>query len=141
MVYFAKIYKDSDNKERISYSVEFPDIEGALTYGNTLEMAKYLAKECLNLCLEEFSNHNIKKPKIYNEKNMYPIEVERNIAFALNLRWNREDLGLTQKDMAEKLKINLSAYQRLEDTKKSNPTLKTISKVENALKKELITVV
>jgi len=141
MVYYAHIFKDYDNEGNLSYSVEFPNLKGAFTYGATLKEAKILAKECLNLCLEEFNNRNIERPKKYNKdslKDLYAIKVNRNIAFALKLKWAREDLGITQEDMANKLEINFLDYEMLEDRKKSDPTLKTIEKLEEILRKKLI---
>ena len=46
MFYTAKIYEEDD-----AYLVEFPDLLGTLTYGETLEEAKAMAKDAMDLTL------------------------------------------------------------------------------------------
>ena len=58
----------------------------------------------------------------------YAVEVEPNIAFAIMLRKNRGNK--TQIEVADKLNISYQQYQNLENPKKTNPTLKTIAKLQ-----------
>ena len=44
------------HKEEIGYFVEFPDF-GYVTEGDTLEEAKLMAGDLLNLCLGEYKEH------------------------------------------------------------------------------------
>jgi antitoxin HicB len=133
MHYEATIIKDTDG-----FNVTFADLAGAITCGDSLEEALAMAEEALNLYLSYPEDKAFNKPTITKQANTYPIKVHKNIAFALTLRWQREEAKLTQNEMASRLKINQSAYQRLEDTAKSNPTLKLIEKVENALQATLV---
>ncbi|MCL1994106.1 MAG: type II toxin-antitoxin system HicB family antitoxin [Spirochaetes bacterium] len=147
MYYTAVIWIDSDD----TYSVRFPDLPGCFSTGDTLDAARASAREALNLYLEGTPVKAFDKPKAidnldgYNDfKSRYieafPIKVNRNIAFALKLRWQREFQGLTQAAMAQRLGVRLSAYQRLENPEKSNDTLKTVQQLEEAISEELLTV-
>ncbi len=135
--YPAKItYSKSDK----SYLVEFPDLPGCLTYGETLESAKYNAREALTGYLESIDLRKIKIPiasKITG-KNIYYISPEKRVAFALWLKIERAKHGYTQKDMASKLNINFQSYQKFENPRKTNPTLKTIEKVESVLGESIL---
>ncbi len=57
------------------------------------------------------------------------VPVEASTAFALSLRHSRAVRGISQSRAARLLKINLSAFQRLEDPRRSNPTLKTMKRL------------
>lgn len=48
--------------------------------------------------------------------------------------------GLSQKQAAEMLGINFQSYQKFENPKKANPTLKTIDRIEHIFGVKLITV-
>lgn len=49
-LYYPAIFlKEADGR----YSVSFPDVLEALTYGENFEDAIEMAKECLGLCLEK----------------------------------------------------------------------------------------
>ncbi|MCX5827041.1 MAG: helix-turn-helix transcriptional regulator [Deltaproteobacteria bacterium] len=45
--------------------------------------------------------------------------------------------GHTQQEIAHKLKISFQAYQRLENPRKANPTIKTLEKVASAYGKHI----
>ena len=83
-----------------------------------------MAREALNGVLESETSRGIKiaLPNFISE---YAVEVEPNIAFAIMLRKNRGNK--TQIEVADKLNIS---YQNLENPKKTNPTLKTIAKLQ-----------
>ncbi|MGV3605249.1 MAG: helix-turn-helix domain-containing protein [Planctomycetaceae bacterium] len=53
-------------------------------------------------------------------------------AFCANIRQRRLMLGLTQKQVAEKLGVDTSAYTQLENGRHC-PTLKAVEKVANVL--------
>ena len=55
------------------------------------------------------------------------------IQFALKLRDSREKIRLSQTEMAARMGILPAQYQRLENPKKTNPTLETIYRIEEAL--------
>ncbi|MDY6845474.1 MAG: type II toxin-antitoxin system HicB family antitoxin [Thermodesulfobacteriota bacterium] len=132
------IYSKSDK----CYLVEFLDLPGCVTYGETLDEAKKNANEALTGYLESIDLRKIKIPVPSNRKgkNIYYIGPEKRVAFALWLKMKRIEQGLTQKDMAKRLNINFQSYQKYENPRKTNPTLKTILKVESILKDHVLTV-
>ena len=84
MNYFARISKQKEG----GYLVEFPELDGCLTEGKTLNEAKKNASEALNgwLASNCDRNLNIPEPKIKKSKNYHPIKVGLQIAFAIRLR-------------------------------------------------------
>ena len=147
MHYNAVIWLEDND----TYSVMFPDLPGCYSMGDTLNEARIHAREALNLYLEETPTKAFARPsKAINpddyselasrDTEVFPVEVDKNIAFALKLRWQREDHGLTQPAMADRLGVRLSAYQRLENPGKSNATLKTIQRLEEVISGELVLV-
>ena len=147
MRYNAVIWLEDNN----TYSVMFPDLPGCFSMGDTIAEAREHAREALNLYLEDTPTKAFARPRVIVRPDDYcelesrhievfPVEVSKNIAFALKLRWQREDQGLTQPAMAARLGIKLSAYQRLENPSKSNATLKTVQRLENVICEELVLV-
>ena len=132
--YQAKIYKDSD-----SYSVEFPDLPGCFSMGETLEEAKLMASEALSLYLEEARNPKweVPKAKVRKGRNFYWIRPDSSVAIALMLRQLRLQIGLTQSSAAKKLGITFQQLQKLETPVKSNPTAKTLRKISQTLNVDL----
>ena len=139
--FHAKIIFD---KNENVYNVEFPDLPGCLTFGATLAEARSNAADALTGYLESIASRNLPIPKISETKkkkqNTYLIKPSKKVAFALSLRQKRIASGLTQKKIASILNISYQTYQRFENPSKSNPTLKTIEKIENVLEKELVNV-
>ncbi|MBP9673584.1 MAG: type II toxin-antitoxin system HicB family antitoxin [Bacteriovoracaceae bacterium] len=131
MKYFAKITKQKNH----SYVVEFPQLIGCLTEGKNIIQAQKNAHEALNGWLISNCDRklNIPEPKILKSPHHYPIDVEPSIAFAIMLRKIRQKKGITQTDLAKKLKISQQAYAKLETPLITNPSLKTIDKISEAL--------
>ena len=127
--YQAKICKDGK-----SYSVEFPDLPGCFSMGDTLEEAKTMASEALSLYLEEARDPQWKVPKAKTRKgkNYYWISPDSSVGIALQLRQVRIKLSLTQSVAAKKLGITIQQMQKLETPGKSNPTVKTLAKFSQA---------
>ena len=132
MEYYAKITK-SDG----CYLVSFPEFENINTFGESLFDAMKNATEALNGCLEsDFERgFSLPKPKVHKGKSFYKIKVYPHIEIAYNLRTLRR--RKSQVDIARKLGISYQAYQKLENPRKCNPTVKTLEKISNVLGKEL----
>jgi antitoxin HicB len=115
------------------YVVEFIDIPSCITEGDTLEEAKANAKDALSGVLSCLDSRKvtIPEPSTVNGENIYYIEPELKIAFAIRLKRERQKQGLTQKEVAERMRVNWAYYQRIENPRKSNPTLSTIEKLQN----------
>jgi antitoxin HicB len=128
--YQAKIYKDGK-----SYSVEFPDLPGCISMGDTLEEAKTMAQDALSLYLEEAKDPQwtVPKPKTRKGREYYWIRPGLEVSIPLMLRQKRIEAGFTQAQMAQKLGITIQQVQKLETPGKSNPTVKTLERISQAL--------
>ena len=117
--------------------VSFPDFEHISTFGESLQDAIHAAGEALNGCIEtDFERgFDFPEPTIMHGCDVYHISLEMHLIIALELRKIRADRS--QIDIAKELGISYQAYQRLEHPAKSNPTVKTLSKIARALGKKL----
>jgi len=130
-----------DDEDKI-YNVRFPDLPGCLTYGETIDEAKDMAKEALTGFLQSIDARKLKIPnpsKLKGDEVVY-IEPETPAAFAIWLRKQRESLGLSQSDVAKKLGIKYQTYQRFESPSKTNPTLRTILRLEKVFNQKIVQV-
>jgi antitoxin HicB len=119
------------------YLVAFPDFENINTWGETIGQALKNAEEALNGCLQSDFERGFQLPEPSEKKgrNIYDIPVKPHIAVSLMLRKLRADH--TQQEIARKLKISFQVYQRLENPRKANPTIKTLEKVACAYGKHV----
>ncbi len=126
--YPAKITYDKEDK---GFLVEFPDLEGCLTEGETLDDALENAKEALSGYLASIFERGftIPEPSQLKGKNIYLIEPEPEVSTPIILRKIREGLKINQIEAAKRLGVSYQAYQRLENPNKCNPTIKTLEKV------------
>jgi len=132
MLYYAKIQKEDD-----AYIVTFPDLPNINTFGDSLEEALRNAEEALNGSLESDFERGFKftKPKEYKGEDFYKIYLYPHIVVSYKLRQIRA--GKSQIDIAKKLGISYQAYQKLENPRKCNPTVKTLEKIAKIFDKEL----
>lgn len=131
MISYPAVFHEEEN----SWWVEFPDLEGCLSDGKNYEEAAANAAEALNLYLESLDSRKLKAPepsKLQGENIKY-ISPRLNISFAITLKYEREKQGLTQMQVAERSGIAWAVYQRIENPRKSNPTLSTIAKIQAVL--------
>jgi antitoxin HicB len=134
--YPAKIIYQKKDKR---YLVEFPNLEGCLTEGETLEEACQNAKEALSGYLSSIFERGftIPEPSILNKKNFYQIEPDPDVAIPIMLRKIREEQKISQIVAASRLDISYQAYQRLENPNKFNATIMTLDKVAKIFGKRL----
>jgi antitoxin HicB len=106
-----------------------------------LEEAKIMAKEALTAMMHSLDSRkmSIPIPSDVKKAGVYYIEPELKVAFAITLKKEREQMGLSQKDIAERLDINPAYYQRIENPRRTNPTLDTIEKLERVFNRQFIT--
>ena len=135
--YPAILEKEKKGKR---YNLYFPDLPGCITCGDTLEETLDYGKEALTGYLESIDSRKLKIPHPSKKKgkNIYFIAPNKNVGLAVWLKWMREQKGFSQEDVAEKLGIAYQTYQKFENPNISNPTLKTIVKLESVFGKELI---
>ena len=136
IAYPAKFIKAAEG----GYVVEFIDIPSCVTEGDTLEEAKAMAKEAVSAMLYSLDSRKMTIPEPSNKKGrgIYYIEPELKIAFAIALKKERERLGLSQKDVAERMNVNWTYYQRIENPRRTNPTLGTIIKLQKVFNRRFI---
>jgi antitoxin HicB len=132
-------YSDEDK----CWYVESPEFySGILTYGNTLEEAKQMACEAVSGLLESYLEHgdNFTLPKMPKNSDWYSIDIDPGLSFALWLRSIRKTHNMTLADVADKMGVKYQVYQKLENPRTANPTLKTLKKLEQIFDTELISV-
>jgi antitoxin HicB len=131
------------SKEDSCWYVESPGFyDGIMTYGDTLEEAKKMAAEAASGLLETYLEHDLKFiiPGMDQSPGWYEIELDPGLAFALWLRSTRKAHNMTLADIAEKMGVKYQVYQKLENPKTANPTLKTMKKLEQIFDTELISI-
>lgn len=133
MEYFARIRKDGPH-----WLVSFPDFPNILTYGSDTSQALAHAEEALNGVLEsEFERgFRLPDPRDFSSKRGYraiPVQPHIEIAYALRRLRN----GHSQSEIARRLGISYQAYQKLENPRKCNPTVKTLERIGSVLGKRL----
>ena len=128
--YQAKIYKDGD-----SYSVVFPDLPGCLSSGDTKKEAQQYAREALSLFLEEARDvkWEVPKPKSRRGRQYEWVTPFPEVAIPLMIRTARLKNNLSQTQLAKRIGISVQQLQKLETPGKSNPTVKTLAAIGEAL--------
>jgi antitoxin HicB len=129
MIYYCDIKKEGD-----VYIAQFPDMPNVVTCGFSHSEALTMAKDALDGCLEvDISHGNVIPPPAYTGG--YPVSVANHIVLSLQLRELRGEQSQT--DIARKLGLSYQAYQRLENPRKTNPTIKTLEKIAHVYGREL----
>jgi antitoxin HicB len=135
--------KISFSKSDKCWYVESPGFyKGYITSGDTLEEAKAMAGEAISGLLESYLEHGDKFtiPKKAAARGWHDIEIPPGLAFALWLRNARLSRNMTLAEVAEKMGIKYQVYQKLENPRTANPTLKTLKKLETIFDQELLAV-
>jgi len=132
LTYPAHIVKEDD-----TFLVTFLDMKNVMTFGATIDEAILNAEDALNGCLaSDFErNFSIPEPSGIIGENIYAITVAPHVAVAIMLRKLRADA--TQIEIARRLNISYQVYQRLENPRKANPTLKTLEKIARVFGKHV----
>ncbi|GHU36224.1 hypothetical protein FACS1894172_18900 [Spirochaetia bacterium] len=131
------------SKDDDCWYVEAPGFyKGFMTYGDTLENAKAMAAEAVAGLLETYLEHgdSFTVPRPDDSNNWYNIEIDSGLAFALWLRNERVSRNMTLAEVADQMGVKYQVYQKLENPRTANPTLKTLKKLERIFGKELVMV-
>jgi antitoxin HicB len=101
-----------------------------------------MAAEAVAGLLESRIDHDLPFdiPVFREKKDYYAIPLEPNLSFALWLRFQRKAHKMTLADAAEKMGVKYQVYQKLENPRTANPTLKTLSRIERVFNTELVTI-
>jgi antitoxin HicB len=130
-------YSDEDK----CWYVESPGFyNGIMTYGATLEEAKNMASEAVSGLIESHLEHGdiFHIPSMPKQEDFYAIPLDPGLSFALWLRKQRKIHNMSLADVAEKMGVKYQVYQKLENPRTANPTLKTLRKIEQIFGDELI---
>ena len=128
------VYNCMIEKEEGMFIAQFPDMPNIQTFGNSKEEALAMAKEALEGCLESDISRGIPIPPPAFTGG-YPVSVASHIKLPLQLRELRGEQSQT--DIARRLGLSYQAYQRLENPRKANPTIKTLEKIARIYGREL----
>jgi antitoxin HicB len=129
--------------EDACWYVEAPGFyDGIMTDGNTLEEAKEMASEAVSVLIESYLKHDdpFAIPSMPTSPDLYDIPLKPELAFVLWLRSMRKSRNMTLVDAAHKMGVKYQVYQKLENPKTANPTLKTLKKLEKIFETELVSV-
>jgi antitoxin HicB len=123
-------------QEPSGFSVQFVDIPGAITEGETIEECLFNAAEALTGVIESYIElgQNIPRPS-ENVEGAYYIAPDTRVQSALLIRWARGDRSLA--DIARALETSWPTAQRLENPHHW-PSLKQLDKAAAALGKKLV---
>lgn len=132
-------YQALIEKDGSTYSVSFPDLPGCFSSGDTRDDAAENAREALSLYLEEARDPkwDVPKPKARKSRRYVWVHPFVDVAIPLMIRQARLSRGLTQKKLAKRLQITLQQLQKLETPGRSNPTVKTLAAISEALEEAL----
>jgi len=94
-----------------------------------------MAREALSGYLESIFARGIRvsRPSKLKGANVHHIRPATKVAVPLMLRQMRQDAGLTQQQLAKRLGVAYTSYQRLENPRKGNMTLEMLDRVCDAL--------
>ena len=121
--------------------VEAPGFyDGVLTDGTSLDHAKEMASEAVSGLIETYLEHNMpfSIPPETDKPDYHAIRLDPSLSFALWLRSQRKARNMSLADVAEKMGIKYQVYQKLENPRKANPTLKTLCKIERIFGEQLL---
>ena len=124
-------------KEGKSLLAEFPTCPGCQTFAPPGRAIEHEAKEALELWLESNLQERMlppRPPRSFKARKgtLLWVPVEPKLAVKLELRWMREDLGLTQAELAKLAGVSQPAIAQLESLD-SKATIDTLNRVARAM--------
>lgn len=130
-------YRAKLTKEGGAYLASFPEFPNVHTFGKTIKEALACAAEALNGAIEsDFERgFELPEPKPHRGKAYYDVVVGPHIEIAYRLRMLRQDRSQTE--IARQLNVSYQAYQKLENPRRCNPTIKTLEKIGQAFGKQV----
>ena len=125
-------------KEGKNVLADFPTCPGCHTFAPLGHNIEHEAKEALELWLESHLQERMlptrppRTLKAPRKGTLLWVPVEPKLAVKLELRWMREDLGLTQAELAKLAGVSQPAIAQLESPD-SNPTIDTLNRLASAM--------
>jgi predicted RNase H-like HicB family nuclease/DNA-binding XRE family transcriptional regulator len=133
MYYVAHVHQEGQQ-----LLVEFPDAPGCQTFVDSPQELHAAAQEALEGWLEAHlvDGEAPPRPKLRHKapegRRAMKIGVAPSLSAALSIRWARQDLDLSQADLARRLGVSQQQIAALEDPDK-NPTLRSLDEVAKGL--------
>ncbi|TMQ06265.1 MAG: type II toxin-antitoxin system HicB family antitoxin [Deltaproteobacteria bacterium] len=131
MRYVAKLTTEDGR-----WLVEFPDCPGCQTFGETREEAIAMAREALEGWLEAHLEYGDAPPRPVPHRGV-AIPVRPRLDVAIQLRWLREDLRMTQRELAAQLGVSQQQIAKLENPE-GNPTIGTLEAIASKAGAQLV---
>lgn len=122
MHYVARIKREGRN-----WLVDFPDCPGCQTFGSTRGKALEMAREALEGWLEVHLEDGAAPPRPRRRKGA-AVAIGSRLSVALQIRWLREDLEITQAQLAKRVGVSQQQVAKLENPS-ANPSLATLEAV------------
>jgi antitoxin HicB len=129
MHYVAKLTREGRH-----WLVNFPDCPGCQTFGDSKDEAMEMAADALAGWLASILKHGELPPlpKSREGRSMVAVPVPARLAAVIMIRLRRAKLGITQKQLAERLGVTQQQVAKLEDPD-TNSSLGSIEKAMRAL--------
>ncbi len=127
MQYIARFTREGGR-----WLVGFPDCPGCQTFGESKEEALEMASEALEGWLETSLAYGDVPPRPRTRRGGVPIDVRAGLDVAIQLRWLRDKLGLSQAELAKRIGVSQQQIAKLEKSS-SNPTIRTLVEVTHKL--------
>jgi antitoxin HicB len=129
MYYVAKLRREGKR-----WLVDFPDCPGCQTFGDSRNEATQMAADALAGWLASILKHGELPPvpKSREGPSTVSVEVPARLAAVIMIRLRRAKLGLTQKQLAQRLGVTQQQVAKLEDPD-TNSSLASIEKAMRAL--------
>jgi antitoxin HicB len=127
MQYIARLTQEGGR-----WLIDFPDCPGCQTFGDTREEALAMAAEALEGWLETHLEHGDVPLRPRARRSGVAIDVPSGLDVAIQLRWLRDDLGLSQAELARRVGVSQQQIAKLEKPT-SNPTIRTLVELTEKL--------
>lgn len=134
MHYVAHVHKEG----RV-FLAEFPDAPGCQTEADSIVELRVAVVEALegwleaNLASGQAPNHPQPRSIAPDGFDLWTVPVNAALSVAIQLRWARQDAGLSQVELARRAGVSQQQIAKLEDPDE-NPTIGTLTKVAQALR-------
>ena len=127
MQYIAKLTREGSR-----WLIDFPDCPGCQTFGDSRAEALAMAAEALEGWLETHLEYGDVPPRPKARRGGVPIDVSAGLDVAIQLRWLRDELGLSQAELAKQIGVSQQQIAKLEKPT-SNPTIRTLVELTEKL--------
>ena len=128
--------------EEDGYSIAFPDLEGCFSEGDTFDEARSNAREALSGYLESIFIRGFVIPPVTDpaslDGDVHLIKPLLHVSVPLLIRLARTQAGLTQEEVAQEIGTSYQNYQRWENPRTCNISLKNLEKLCEILNCELM---